>query len=76
MNKAKCEKCGRISTEVDLVKLMKKADEVLPTFRFHLYGSIDVNMPDEFSNVQDVLESIQGYGEAKVIHVELVEKAK
>ena len=58
----------------ELVKLLKKADEADQTFRFHLYGTIDVNMPDEYSNVNDVLESLQGYGEGRVIYFEQLEK--
>jgi len=64
-------------SEKELMKLLKKAKEAHQSFRFHIYGTIDVNMPDEYSNVNDVLENLQGYGEGKVIYVEkLPEKVK
>jgi len=59
-----------------LVELLENSKEVLPSFRFHVYGTIEVNMPDEYANVTDVVEYLQQYGDGRIIHVESMEKAK
>ena len=58
----------------ELVKLLKRAKEHHQSFRFHLYGTIDVNLPEEFPNVDECVQYLQQYGDGKVIHVELLER--
>jgi len=40
--------------------------------RFHIYGVID-QRADDYSVVEDALQSIQQYGSAEVLHVEVVD---
>ncbi len=47
----------------------KKKNQLL---RFHIYGIID-QRPDDYSVVEDALQSIQQYGSAEVLHVEVVD---
>jgi len=57
----------------ELVKLLKMAKDHHQAFRFHVYGTIDVNLPDEFPNVDECVQCLQQYGDGKVVHVELLE---
>lgn len=63
-------------TEKELLKFLKamrsgkkKKGQLL---RFHIYGVID-QRADEYSFVEDALQSVQQYGSAEVIHVEVVD---